>query len=233
MAYCSLEVKLENTEWEKLVDGLVRQGLLYSPNVIKAMRNVPRAKFMPTTAQSYSNQDMPIPIGSGQTISAPHMVAIMNESLRLRVGHKVLEVGAGSGWQASTIAEVVAPSNAPLNTWGHVYTVEIIPVLAQEAKTNITNANFDNRVSIINGDGSKGYTQESPFDRIVVTAAAPKVPKPLIDQLKPDGVMVIPVGDFMLLQTLLRITKDRHGNVMRENLGEVAFVPLTGEFGFG
>jgi protein-L-isoaspartate(D-aspartate) O-methyltransferase len=222
---------LEKTEWEKLIYNLVRQGILYSPNIIKAMRSVPRFRFLPTDAQSYHARDTPLPIGAGQTISAPHMVSIMNEALKLQVGHKVLEVGAGSGWHSATIAEIIAPTDAPRNEWGHIYTVEIIEPLAESARKNIIDAGYGDRVTIINADGSKGYPEKAPYDRIVVTAAAPAVPQPLIDQLKTGGVMVIPVGDLALLQVLIRITKQEDGNLKQERLGDVAFVPLTGEYG--
>ena len=159
------------------------------------------------------------------------MVSIMNEALQLKVGQKVLEVGAGSGWHSATIAEVVAPAKAPRSEWGHIYTVEIVQNLAEIARKNIMNAGYGDRVKIINTDGSKGYPEKAPFDRIVVTAAAPNVPKPLVEQLKTSGIMLIPVGSASLFQNLLKITKDSDGIIKQENLGGVAFVPLTGEYG--
>ena len=159
------------------------------------------------------------------------MVSIMNEALQLEVGQKVLEVGAGSGWHSATIAEIVSPSSAPRSEWGCVYTVEIVQALADNARKNIRNAGYSDRVKIINADGSKGYAEKAPFDRIVVTAAAPNVPKPLTDQLKPSGIMLIPVGSVSLFQNLLKITKESDGKIKQENLGGVAFVPLTGEYG--
>jgi protein-L-isoaspartate(D-aspartate) O-methyltransferase len=222
---------MEKASWEKLVDSLVRQEILRTPKVIKAMRAVPRAKFLPPDAQSYSAVDSPLPIGFGQTISAPHMVSIMNEALQLEVGHKVLEVGAGSGWHSATIAEIIAPKEAPRSEWGHVFTVEIVQGLADIARRNIINAGYGDRVTIVNADGSRGYAQKAPFDRIVVTAAAPRVPKPLVDQLKSEGIMLIPVGSASLFQSLLKITKQADGKTREENLGGVAFVPLTGEYG--
>ena len=159
------------------------------------------------------------------------MVSIMNEALQLEVGNRVLEIGAGSGWHAATIAELVTAKDAPRSEWGHVYTVEIIQGLAELARKNIMNTGYGDRVTIINSDGSKGYPQKAPYDRIVVTAAAPKVPEPLLEQLKNTGIMIIPVGSVSLFQTLYKITKDADGKVKRENLGGVAFVPLTGEHG--
>jgi len=159
------------------------------------------------------------------------MVAIMNEALQLEIGHKVLEIGAGSGWHAATVAEVIAPSGTPRSNWGHVYTVEIVQELAEFARKTIMKAGYSDRVTIVSGDGSVGYPEQAPYDRILVTAAAPDVPEPLLKQLKPSGMMLIPIGDVMLFQTLIRITKSTDGNAKRENLGGVAFVPLTGRFG--
>jgi protein-L-isoaspartate(D-aspartate) O-methyltransferase len=159
------------------------------------------------------------------------MVSIMNEALQLEVGHKVLEVGAGCGWHAATIAEIIAPSEASRSEWGHVYTVEIIQGLAEFARKNIMKSGYGDRVTIMLADGSLGYPEKAPFDRIFVTAAAPDVPKPLIEQLKPSGIMLIPVGSASLFQSLIRITKGANGKIKEENLGGVAFVPLTGRYG--
>ncbi len=159
------------------------------------------------------------------------MVAIMNEALQLETGHKVLEIGAGSGWHAATVAEIVAPSGTPRSTWGHVYTIEIVQELAEYARKTVMKAGYGDRVTIVSGDGSVGYPEQAPYDRIVVAAAAPDVPEPLLQQLKPGGMMLIPLGDVTLFQTLMRITKSSDGKTKRENLGGVAFVPLTGRFG--
>ncbi len=181
--------------------------------------------------QSYTSVDTPLPIGAGQTISAPHMVSIMNEALQLDVGMKVLEVGGGSGWHAATIAEIIAPKGVPRSEYGHVYTVEAIQGLAEMARKNIMNSGYSDRVTVILGDGSRGYPEKAPYDRILVTAAAPNVPNPLIDQLKPTGVMLIPVGSVSMFQNLIKITKGSDGKTKHENLGGVAFVPLKGEYG--
>lgn len=159
------------------------------------------------------------------------MIAIMNEALELEVGHKVLEVGAGSGWHASTIAEIVAPSDTAKEKWGHVYTVERIPELAEFAIGNIAKAGYADRIAIIHSDGSLGYPEESPYQRILVTAAAPTVPKPLIEQLEDGGILIVPVGGIQFYQTLIRIRK-KDGKILEENLGGVAFVPLIGKHGF-
>lgn len=161
------------------------------------------------------------------------MVSIMNEALRLEAGHKVLEIGAGSGWHAATMAEIVAPSDTPRSEWGHVYTVEIIRGLAEFARRNIMKAGYGDRVTIMCDDGSLGYSEKAPYDRILVTAAAPDVPKQLTEQVKPGGTILIPVGSAYLFQSLMRITKMVDGKIKEENLGGVAFVPLTGRYGQG
>ncbi len=222
---------VERANWEKLVNNLVKCGDLHSPGVVQALRRVPRTNFLPADMQAYSSSDSPLQIGFGQSVSAPHMVAVMNEALQLQVGCKVLEVGAGSGWQAATIADVVAPQEAPRSEWGHVYTLEIVSALAETARKNIMNSGYGDRVTIVQGDGSEGYVQKAPFDRILVTAAAPKVPKPLVDQLKTGGILLVPVGSPMLFQYLMKYTKLADGKIKEENLGGVSFVQLTGEYG--
>jgi protein-L-isoaspartate(D-aspartate) O-methyltransferase len=159
------------------------------------------------------------------------MVSIMDEALELEAGHRVLEVGAGSGWHAATIAEVVAPSDVPKEEWGHVYSVEIVAGLAEFARENLERAGYGERVTVICGDGSEGHVAEAPYDRVLVTAAAPGLPEPLVEQLGSGGVLVIPVGGIYLYQTLLRIRK-KDSKVIEENLGGVAFVPLTGRYGY-
>ncbi len=224
---------VEKTDWEKLVDNLIKQGTLRTTKIIQAMQKVPRGKFLSSDSQAYSANDTPLPLGQGQTVSAPHMVAIMNEALQLQIGQKILEVGAGSGWHAAVLAEIIAPKDAPRSEWGHVYTVEINQVLADVARKNIMNTGYSDRVSIVVGDGSKGYQEKAPYDRVIVACAAPEVPKPLIEQLKPGGIVIIPVGSASLFQTLYKVTKEPDGKLRQEPLGSVTFVPLTGEFGFG
>jgi len=158
------------------------------------------------------------------------MVSIMNEALELEVGHRVLEVGAGSGWHAATVAEIVAPSDMVKEKWGHVYTVEIVRELADAARVNVEKAGYGDRVTVICADGSEGYAPEASYDRVLVTAAAPSIPKPLTEQLRTGGVLVIPVGGTYLYQTLVRIRK-MDSRLIEENLGGVAFVPLTGKYG--
>jgi protein-L-isoaspartate(D-aspartate) O-methyltransferase len=222
---------VEPNEWEKLVQNLIKEGILHSSRIIETMRKVPRGKFLPENMRYYSAVDTPLPIGFGQTASAPHMVSIMNEALQLDIGVRVLEIGAGSGWHAATIAELIAPNTAPRSEWGHIYTVEIVQGLAEFARKNIMDSGYGDRVSIIHADGSMGYAEKAPYDRILVTAAAPDIPKPLIEQLKTTGIMLIPVGNLSLFQNLIKITKGSDGKIKQENLGGVAFVPLTGKYG--
>jgi protein-L-isoaspartate(D-aspartate) O-methyltransferase len=153
------------------------------------------------------------------------MVAIMNEALELRIGDKVLEAGAGSGYHAATVAEQIGPE-------GHVYTVELVPELVNVARSNLERAGYSSRVTLVLGDGSIGYPDRAPYDRIVVTAAAPKVPQPLVDQLRPQGILIVPVGGRLFPQELLKVRKDEKGRIQRASLGGVAFVPLIGKEGF-
>jgi protein-L-isoaspartate(D-aspartate) O-methyltransferase len=159
------------------------------------------------------------------------MVSIMNEALELEVGQHVLEVGTGCGWHAATVAEIVAPSDASREKWGHVFTVEIVTALAGIARKNLKDAGFHDRVTVVDGDGSMGYAEKAPYARILATAAAPDVPQPLIEQLSIGGVIVLPVGGASLFQSLVRVRKFADGRTKKEDLGGVAFVPLTGRFG--
>ncbi len=200
----------------------LRYELNLSDKVYKAMLKVPRHLFVPEKYKIEAYVDTPLPIGFGQTISAPHMVAIMCELLDLKEGDKVLEVGTGCGYHAAVVAELVGKK-------GKVITIEVIPELAEMARANLKALGYDN-VKVIVGDGSKGYEPEAPYDKIYVTAAAPEIPEPLIKQLKPGGRMVIPVGDTV--QWLYVVEKDKDGNVKKWNWGSVRFVPLKGDYGF-
>ncbi len=200
----------------------LKEELGISDKVAKAMLKVPRHLFVPSSYEKEAYMDTPLPIGKGQTISAPHMVAIMCELLDLKRGEKVLEVGAGSGYHAAVVAEIVGKE-------GKVIAIERIPELAERARNTLRYLGYDN-VKVIIGDGSKGYPPEAPYDKIYVTASAPDVPKPLIDQLKPGGRMVIPIGKYD--QHLYVIEKDERGKVKRRVWGPVRFVLLIGEHGF-
>ncbi len=214
---------------EQAVDHLITAGYLSSPAVIRAMRTVPREAFLPTALRTSAYVDTPLPIGHRQTISALHMVAMMAEALNLAKGQDVLEIGCGSGYHAAVVAEVVAQRSGERR--GHVYSVEIVPELAHTARERLRSAHYGEWVTVIQGDGSVGYGEHAPYDRILVTAAAPSIPRPLIEQLKAGGVLVIPVGDRYYFQELVRVRK-AGDQLVRESLGGVAFVPLRGEHGW-
>lgn len=208
-------------ERQRMVAGLRGRGLVFSERVEKALLKVPRHLFVPESARSQAYRDTPLPIGDGQTISAPHMVAVMAEALELREGHKVLEIGAGSGYNAAVMAELVGPT-------GKVITLERHPSLADKAAQVLLEAGYSN-VQVVVGDGSLGYPEEAPYDRISVTCGAPRVPEPLAEQLRDGGIMLIPVGGLEY-QSLLRFRK-LGGRMLSEDLGSVVFVPLIGEKG--
>jgi len=190
------------------------------PRVISAMSRVPREMFLPEPLQSRAYDDTPLPIGRGQTISAPHMVAIMCTILDLQPGMNVLEVGGGSGYHAAVMGELVSPG-------GHVYSVERLAELAEAARSNLARAGSVN-VTVIHSDGSLGLPEHAPYDRISVAATAPGIPEPLKQQLKAGGRMVIPVGEDY--QELYLVTR-KNGFSVERKMG-VIFVPLIGKEGF-
>jgi len=200
----------------------LKDELNLSERVYKAMLKVPRHLFVPFNYRDDAYADTPLPIGKDQTISAPHMVAIMCELLDLKEGHKVLEVGTGRGYHAAVVAELIGKK-------GKVITVERIEELARKAREVLESLGYTN-VRVVVGDGSKGFEEEAPYDRIFVTASAPDVPKPLIDQLKLGGKIVLPIGNFM--QNLVIVEKDEGGEIKKKPWGAVRFVPLVGEYGF-
>ncbi|RUM47948.1 MAG: protein-L-isoaspartate O-methyltransferase [Hyperthermus sp.] len=214
-----------------LVEKLVREGYARSEHVINALLRVPRELFVPEELVELAYEDTPLPIGFGQTISAPHMVALMTELAELKPGHKVLEIGAGSGYHAAVMAEVVAPSSAPREEWGHVYTVERIKGLVELARRNLRRAGYADRVTVVEGDGTLGYSEAAPFDRIIVTASAPHLPPPLAEQLKPRGRIIIPIGD-KYLQHLYLIVKSEEGKLKYSKITPCLFVPLIGRYGW-
>jgi protein-L-isoaspartate(D-aspartate) O-methyltransferase len=211
----------------ELVKYLKLSGLIKSKLVEEAFLAIPREHFIPEPLRDYAYEDHPLPIGYGQTISAPHMVAIMTEELKVEPHHKVLEIGTGSGYQAAILAYIVSKGG------GHVYTVERIPELAQNALTNLNRGvpHLLEYITIYVGDGSKGLKEFAPFDRILVTAAAPKIPEPLIEQLSPSGLIVIPVGS-RYEQILQIVTKDPSGRISTKYSIPCIFVPLIGEHGW-
>ena len=214
---------------KRLIEELERLGYIKSPSVKRAMMAVPRELFVLEKYRKNAYDDIPLPILANQTISAPHMVAMMTELLSLKPGHKVLEVGTGSGYQAAICAEIVAPKGSPVR--GHVYSIERIRELVEFARNNLKRAGYLDRVTVIHGDGSLGLPSEAPFDRIVVTAAAPQIPPPLVEQLNDrDGVLVIPVGSAYSFQELKVLVK-RNGRMEVKGFGFCVFVPLIGKYG--
>jgi len=206
-----------------LIDTLVERRVIADSRVAEALRRVPRHRFLPAKAHGVAYQDAPVLIGEGQTMSAPHMVAIMLEALQLEPGQRVLEIGTGSGYHAALLAELVRPT-------GRVDTVERVPRLAEAATAALQQTGYAD-VHVHLADGTLGLSARAPFDRIHVAAASPHVPQALLDQLAPGGILLVPVGTADL-QDLLRVRRDAHGNLATESLGPVLFVPLLGEHGF-
>ena len=206
----------------KLIDGLALRGYLKSDIVIDAMKSVAREEFIPEKRWQSAYDDAPLPIGEGQTISAPHMVALMTEALELKPDFRVLEVGSGSGYQAAVLARVVSE--------GFVYSVERVPSLRVWASQRLNAGGFVN-VEVFEGDGTMGLALHAPYDRVIVTAAAPRVPAALTDQLVEGGLLLVPVGG-QGYQELLRVRKESDGLLSEENLGGCVFVPLIGEDGW-
>lgn len=204
-------------ERESMVTWQIDARGVHGTDVLRAMRTVPRHEFVPEDYLGLAYSDRPLPIGYGQTISQPYIVALMTELLELENGDSVLEIGTGSGYQAAILAEIV----------DDVYTVEIIPELAQEAKERLDRLGYE-RVHALNADGYYGWKEHAPYDAVIVTAAPDHVPQPLLQQLKDGGRMVIPVGPVGAFQTLWLVTKEA-GEVEFYNKGGVTFVPLTGE----
>ncbi|MEZ5335738.1 MAG: protein-L-isoaspartate O-methyltransferase [Methanolobus sp.] len=207
-------------ERSSLIKSLGEQGV--SEKTLKAMKKVPRHLFVPSIHTSHAYVDSPLPIGHAQTISAPHMVAMMCDLLELEEGLKILEIGSGSGYNAAVMAEIIGSK-------GHIYSIERIDKLAAFARENLEKAGYPN-VEVILADGSLGLPGHAPYDRISVTASAPDTPLPLIEQLKPGGIMVLPEGEGY--QCLYIIRKSLDGEVSKKNCGGVVFVPLIGHHGF-
>ena len=239
----------------QLFESLIRQRVLLSHGVKAAFLRVQREAFLPEEIRNRAYSDTPLPIGYRQTISAPHMCIMMLEALELKPGLKVLEVGTGSGYHAALSAEMIAPHTDPLPSQlqsllppklvhtnsdlievdissGHVYTIERIPELSLTAEKRLQEQGYGTTTTVVRGDGTLGYDNDAPYDRILVTGAPPTVPPSLIQQLDTGGIMVIPVGRLAIHQTLIRIRKSATGHITREDLCGVAFVPLIGKQGW-
>lgn len=205
-----------NKEKQQLIDHLIVADYLKTSCIIEAFRKVPREKFIPEEMLPAAYGNHPLPIGECQTISQPLTVAAMTEALKPDQGQKILEIGAGSGYQAAILSLIIGSS-------GKVVTIERIQKLAEYARNNLRD--YKN-VSVVCGDGTNGHKNEAPYDRVIVTAAAPEVPEPLVNQLKNGGRMVIPVVDKMVL---VEKNEDKTKETM---LGNYVFVPLVGEHGY-
>jgi len=213
------------SDYSKLRERMVKRQIagrgVRSERVLKAMRKVPRERFLPRGQGVFAYDDSPLPIGDGQTISQPYIVAYMAECLALEGGEKVLEIGTGSGYAAAVLAEIAA----------EVYTIERIAGLATMARTVLDELGYTN-VQVQSGDGTLGWPEEAPYDGIVVSAGGPDVPDTLKHQLKTGGRLVIPIGRSKAYQELIRVTRVAEDDFQTEDLLPVRFVPLVGEEGW-
>jgi protein-L-isoaspartate(D-aspartate) O-methyltransferase len=199
------------------------ERFLFSPSEMIAFEEIKREDFVPPMLRQVAYDDIPLPILRGKTISQPTTVMLMTSALELEEGNKVLEVGSGSGYQAALIGKIVGRK-------GKVVSMEVIPELVQYARSNLRHARISN-VEVHEGDGSRGFPSEAPFDRIILTAACREFPKPLIDQLKVDGIILGPVGNKQE-QELVKGVKDKEGRLSFEFLGQFLFSPMSGKYGF-
>ena len=206
------------TEREAMVARQIQRRDVKDPNVLRAMRTVPRHAFVPPGQRGDAYADYPLPIGEGQTISQPYIVAFMTEALGLDPNSKVLEIGTGSGYQAAVCAEIAR----------EVYTIEIVEPLAKAAAKRLKTLGYSN-VFVKAGDGYYGWPEKGPFDAIIGTAAAQRVPPDLLTQLGEGGRMILPVGDTWGFQYLILISKDAEGTLRKKNVMPVRFVPMTGQ----
>ncbi|HEY5706578.1 MAG TPA: protein-L-isoaspartate(D-aspartate) O-methyltransferase [Terrimicrobiaceae bacterium] len=202
---------------EEMVRYQLMAGGIRDPEVLKAMSEVPRHEFVPASLRSHAYADGPLPIGHGQTISQPFIVAYMTQALELGKEDIVLEVGTGSGYQAAILGKVAK----------EVYSIEIVPPLAESARAILSKLGFEN-VYVRLGDGYLGWPEKAPFDAIIVTCAPDHIPEPLISQLKEGGRLVIPVGERGAVQQLVLLRKE-NGVISKANMLDVRFVPMTGE----
>lgn len=200
-------------------EAMVREQIagrgIRDPRVIEALRHVPRHSFIPAAERARAYDDSPVPIGQGQTISQPYIVALMTEQVRPQSSDRVLEIGTGSGYQTAVLARLVR----------HVYTIELEETLAQSAAAALRELEYEN-ITVRIGDGYGGWPEHAPFDIVIVTAAPEHVPQPLIDQLQPGGRLVVPVGPRFTVQQLQLLEKDAAGAVKTTEVSPVMFVPL-------
>ena len=199
-----------------MIETQIKKRGITDQTILDAMKKVNRHEYVQENFERLAYSDRPVPIGFGQTISQPYIVAFMSHKLNVASHHKVLEIGTGSGYQAAVLAELS----------DHVYTIEIIPELAKRAEKVLKKNDYDN-ITIRIGDGYKGWPEHAPFDRIIVTAAPKEIPEKLVEQLAPGGIMVLPVGETVMMQYLWLITKDNDGQIEKEKILPVRFVPMV------
>ena len=199
-----------------MIETQIKKRGITDQTILDAMKKVNRHEYVQENFERLAYSDRPVPIGFGQTISQPYIVAFMSHKLNVASHHKVLEIGTGSGYQAAVLAELS----------DHVYTIEIIPELAKRAEKVLKKNDYDN-ITMRIGDGYKGWPEHAPFDRIMVTAAPKEIPEKLVEQLAPGGIMVLPVGETVMMQYLWLITKDNDGQIEKEKILPVRFVPMV------
>ncbi len=204
-----------------MVEKQIKARGVKNPLVLKAMQEVPRHEFIPEGSRKQAYDDRPLPIGRGQTISQPYIVAYMTELLRLCGGGNVLEIGTGCGYQAAILGHIARS----------VYSIELYPELAEQARQNLRRLGYHN-VEITCGDGTLGWPEHAPFEGIIATASGPSVPEPLKEQLTVGGRLVMPIGEYRFGQYVVRVTRGSGDNFHQERLLDVAFVPLVGEYGW-
>jgi protein-L-isoaspartate(D-aspartate) O-methyltransferase len=206
---------------ERMVATQIRARGITDPLVLEAMRAVPREWFVPSALARFAYEDRPLPIGEGQTISQPYIVAVMTEAARLKPGARALEIGTGSGYGAAVLSRIAT----------EVYTVERVRALAEAARDRLAELGYAN-VHVLEGDGTLGWAEHAPYDAIVVTAGGPRVPEALLSQLAVEGRLIMPVGPGSRHQRLVRVTRTGTQEYRYEDLEEVAFVPLIGAEGW-
>ena len=215
---CSQNADSYEIKRKIMVEDQIKRRGVKDVGVLKAVQKVEREKFVPEKYRDLAYSDNPLPIGHQQTISQPYIVAYMTEHLQVSKSHNVLEIGTGSGYQAAILAELAH----------HVFTIEIIPELAESAEKVLMELGYEN-ITVRTGDGYKGWPEEAPFDRIMVTAAPNEIPEKLVEQLAPNGRMILPVGGSIFAQYLWLVQKDKEGIVTKEKILAVRFVPMVKE----
>ena len=204
-----------------MVEKQIKARGVKNPLVLQAMQEVPRHEFVPQASRKQAYADGPLPIGHGQTISQPYIVAFMTERLRLCGGERVLEIGTGCGYQAAVLSCIAK----------EVYSIDLLPELAERAREHLNRLGYTNIV-VTSGDGTLGWPEHAPFDGILATASGPSVPEPLKEQLAVGGRLVMPIGEYRFGQSIVRVTRGRGDSFHQERLLDVAFVPLIGEHGW-